>query len=238
MSIIAGKLFNVNSLCISEDVKITNVEIRWLGHSCFVLKGKEKTVLTDPYCPELGYSLGEREANIVTVSHFHPGHSYVEGIANSPKQIKGPGEYEIGNIFITGLASYHDKEKGETRGKNTIYLIEVEGLRLCHLGDLGHALTSSLAGELGNCDILFLPVGEVSTITVDEAAEIVKQLTPHIVIPMHYKTDMLTRNLERADKFLAKMGIHEMQPKPKLLITQTSLPSDLQIVVFDLNQAT
>ena len=230
-------LRRVPSLCISEDVKMTNVEIRWLGHSCFVLKGKEKTVLTDPYCPELGYSLGQREADIVTVSHFHPGHSYIEGIANSPKQVKGPGEYEIGNIFITGLASYHDKEKGETRGKNTIYLIEMEGLSLCHLGDLGHALTSSLAGELGNCDILFLPVGEVSTISIDEAAEIVKQLTPHIVIPMHYKTDVLTRNLESADEFLAKMGIQETEPKPKLLITQTSLPSDLQIVVFELQQA-
>ncbi len=237
MSIITGKLFNVNSLCTNEDVKMTNVEIRWLGHSCFVLKGKEKTVLTDPYCPELGYSLGEPEADIVTVSHFHPGHSYIEGIANSPKQVKGPGEYEIGTIFITGLASYHDKEKGETRGKNTIYLIEMEGLSLCHLGDLGHALTSSLAGELGNCDILFLPVGEVSTISIDEAAEIVKQLTPHIVIPMHYKTDVLTRNLESADEFLSKMGIHEIEPKAKLSVTKASLPSDLQTVVFELNQA-
>lgn len=237
MSIITGNLFNVNSLCISEDVKMTDVEIRWLGHSCFVLKGKEKTVLTDPYCPELGYSLGQHEADIVTVSHFHPGHSYIEGIASSPKQIKGPGEYEIGNIFITGLASYHDKEKGETRGKNTIYLIEMEGLSLCHLGDLGHALTSSLAGELGNCDILFLPVGEVSTISIDEAAEIVKQLTPHIVIPMHYKTDVLTRNLESADEFLAKMGIHEIEPKAKLSVTKASLPSELQTVVFEPQQA-
>lgn len=237
MSIITGKLFNVNSLCTNKDVKMTNVEIRWLGHSCFLLKGKEKTVLTDPYCPELGYSLGEPKADIVTVSHFHPGHSYIEGIANSPKQVKGPGEYEIGTIFITGLASYHDKEKGETRGKNTIYLIEMEGLSLCHLGDLGHLLTPSLVEELGNCDVLFLPVGEVSTISIDEAVEIVKQLTPRIVIPMHYKTDVLTRNLERADKFLAKMGIQETEPKPKLLITPSSLPSDLQIVVFDLNQA-
>ncbi len=218
---------------MSKDAKIDDVEIRWLGHSCFVLKGKEKTVLTDPYCPELGYSLGEPEADIVTVSHFHPGHSYIEGIANKPKQIKGPGEYEIGTIFITGLASYHDKEKGETRGKNTIYLVEMEGLTLCHLGDLGHALTSSLAGELGNCDILFLPVGEVSTISIDEAAEIVKQLTPHIVIPMHYKTDVLTRNLESADKFLSKMGIHEIEPKAKLSVTKASLPSELQTVVFE-----
>jgi L-ascorbate metabolism protein UlaG (beta-lactamase superfamily) len=220
-----------------KDAKINNVEISWLGHACFVLKGKEKTVITDPYRPELGYSLGQPEADIVTVSHFHPGHSYVEGIANSPKQVKGPGEYEIGNIFITGLACYHDNEKGNARGKNTIYLLETEGLTLCHLGDLGHPLTASMLEELGNCDILFLPVGEVSTISVDVAVEIVRQLTPHIVIPMHYKTDVLTRNLERVDKFLAKMGIHDIEPRAKLPVTNASLPGELQIVVFALQQA-
>jgi L-ascorbate metabolism protein UlaG (beta-lactamase superfamily) len=222
---------------MTKDAKINDVEISWLGHACFVLKGKEKTVITDPYRPELGYSLGQPEADIVTVSHFHPGHSYVEGIANSPKQVKGPGEYEIGNIFITGLASYHDNEKGNARGKNTIYLMEMEGLTLCHLGDLGHPLTASLVEELGNCDVLFLPVGEVSTIPVDVAVEIVRQLTPHIVIPMHYKTDVLTRNLERVDKFLAKMGIHEIEPRAKLLVTNASLPAELQTVVFEFQQA-
>ena len=214
------------------------MEISWLGHACFVLKGKEKTVITDPYRPELGYSLGQPEADIVTVSHFHPGHSYVEGIANSPKQVKGPGEYEIGNAFITGLASYHDNEKGNARGKNTIYLMEMEGLTLCHLGDLGHPLTASMLEELGNCDILFLPVGEVSTISVDVAVEIVRQLTPHIVIPMHYKTDVLTKNLERVDKFLGKMGIHDIEPRAKLSITLASLPAELQIMIFKLQQAT
>ena len=222
---------------LTKDAKINDVEISWLGHSCFILKGKEKTVITDPYCPELGYSLDTPQADIVTVSHFHPGHSYVEGIANSPKQVKGPGEYEIGNIFITGLASYHDNEKGNARGKNIIYLMEMEGLTLCHLGDLGHPLTASMLEELGNCDILFLPVGEVSTISVDVAVEIVRQLTPRLVIPMHYKTDVVTKNLERADKFLGKMGIHEIEPKAKLSLTKASLPSELQIVVFELNQA-
>lgn len=222
---------------MTKDAKINDVEISWLGHACFVLKGKEKTVITDPYRPELGYSLGQPEADIVTVSHFHPGHSYVEGIANSPKQIKGPGEYEIGNIFITGLACYHDNEKGETRGKNTIYLLETEGLTLCHLGDLGHPLTASLVEELGNCDVLFLPVGEVSTISVDVAVEIVRQLTPHIVIPMHYKTDVLNKNLKGVDKFLGKMGIHDIEPRAKLPVTNASLPSDLQTVVFEFQQA-
>lgn len=211
------------------------MEITWLGHSCFVLKGKEKTVITDPCSPELGYSLGRPEADIVTVSHFHPGHSYVEGVADSPKQVRGPGEYEIGNIFITGLATYHDNEKGSARGKNTIYLMEMEGLTLCHLGDLGHPLTAPLIEELGNCHILFLPVGEVSTIPLDIADEIVKQLTPRIVIPMHYRTAQVNKELGGVDKFLGKMGARNIEPKEKLSVTRSSLPDDLQIVVLKLS---
>jgi len=214
------------------------MEIAWLGHSCFVLKGKEKTIITDPYRPELGYSLGQPRANIVTVSHFHPGHGYVEGLADSPRQVRGPGEYEIGNVFITGLPTYHDSAKGSTRGKNTIYLMETEGLTLCHLGDLGHPLTASLIEELGNCHILFLPVGEVSTISLDTAGEIVKQLTPRIVIPMHYKTKQVTKELQGVDKFLSKMGARNIEPQAKLSVTRSSLPDDLQIVVLELNQTT
>lgn len=209
------------------------MDITWLGHSCFIIKGKEKTIITDPCHPDLGYSSGEPKADIVTLSHFHPGHSYVEGVANEPKQIKGPGEYEIGGTFITGIATFHDNQKGEIRGKNTIYVIEVDGINLCHLGDLGHRLTLQLIGELGAVDVLFLPVGEISTIPVDIAVETVRQLNPRIVIPMHYKTEALVGNLEPLDKFLRKMEIREAEAKPKLSITPSSLPTSLQIVVLN-----
>jgi L-ascorbate metabolism protein UlaG (beta-lactamase superfamily) len=209
------------------------MEIKWLGHSCFLIKGKEKTIITDPFHPSLGYSLGEPQADIVTVSHFHPGHSYIEGIADKPKQIKGPGEYEIGGTFITGIATFHDREKGEIRGKNTIYLVETDDITLCHLGDLGHSLTSQLIEELGVVDVLFLPVGEISTMSVDTAVETMKQLNPHIVIPMHYKTDALTRSLEPVDKFLNKIGAREILPKAKLSVTQSSLPASTQVVVLN-----
>lgn len=209
------------------------MEISWLGHSCFTLKGKEKTIITDPYYPHLGYSLGKPKADIVTLSHFHLGHSYVEGIANNPKQIKSPGEYEIGGVFVTGIATFHDTERGELKGKNTIYLIEADGITLCHLGDLGHPLTSQLIEELGLIDVLFLPVGETSTISVPIAIEIVRQLNPHIVIPMHYKTDTLSRDLQPVDKFLKKMGIPEAEAKPKLSITRSSLPTSTEIVVLN-----
>ena len=208
------------------------MEISWLGHSCFAIKGKGGNIITDPYHPNFGYSLGKPKADIVTLSHFHLGHSYVEGIANDPKQIKGPGEYEIGGIFITGIATFHDDEGGNIRGKNTIYNIEMEGVTLCHLGDLGHPLTPQLVEEIGAIDILFLPVGEMSTIPVSTAMKIVNQLNPRIVIPMHYKTEAIVRNLEPVDKFLNKMGIQAPEAKTRISITQSSLPSSTQIVVL------
>lgn len=201
------------------------MEISWLGHSCFLIKGKEKVIITDPYHPNTDYSLGEPKADIVTVSHFHPGHSYVAGVGNNPKQIKGPGEYEIGGTFITGIAAFHDNQKGEIRGKNTIYIIEIDGITLCHLGDLGHPLTPQLVEEFGAIDILFLPVGEISTISIDTAVEIVRQLNPHIVIPMHYEGDA-------RDKFLRKMEIRESEVKPKLSVTPSSLPASTQIEIL------
>jgi len=209
------------------------MEITWLGHSCFLIRGKEKTIITDPCHPDLGYRLGEPEADIVTLSHFHPGHSYIEGVANEPKQIKSPGEYEIGGTFITGIASFHDDKKGELKGKNTIYVIEMDGITLCHLGDLGHPLGPHLVEELGDVDILFLPVGEISTIPIDTAVEIVRQLEPPVVIPMHYKTEAFTGNLSPVDKFLDKMRIRELEARPKLSITSSSLPTPTQTVVLN-----
>jgi L-ascorbate metabolism protein UlaG (beta-lactamase superfamily) len=209
------------------------MEITWLGHSCFLIRGKEKTIITDPCHPDLGYRLGEPKADIATLSHFHPGHSYIEGVADDPKQIKSPGEYEIGGTFITGVASFHDDKKGELRGKNTIYVIEMDDITLCHLGDLGHPLDPHLIEELGDIDILFLPVGEVSTIPIDTAVEIVRQLEPPIVIPMHYKTEAFTGNLSLLDKFLDKLRIREPEARPKLSITSSSLPTPTQTIVLN-----
>ena len=211
------------------------MDITWLGHSCFVIKGKETTVITDPCPPNTGYLLGETSADIITLSHFHPGHSYIESIVNDPRQVKGPGEYEISGIFITGVPAFHDDKKGSLKGKNTIYVIEMDDIALCHLGDLGHPLGARLIEEIGDIDILFLPVGEVSTITGDIAAATVKQLNPRIVIPMHYKTESSAGNLEQVDKFLNKMGIQELEAIPKLSINSSSLPGNTQTVVLNLS---
>ena len=209
------------------------MDINWLGHSCFRIRGSHATVITDPYSPNLGYSLGKPTARIVTVSHQHPGHSYISGIGGDPKPVLGPGEYEISGVLIIGMTTFHDREGGKKRGKNTAYLIEVDEVSVCHLGDLGHVLTTEQVEEIDNIDVLLLPVGGVSTIDAPMAAEVVRQLEPKAVVPMHYKTEALKRELEPVDRFLKEMGIKEADSQPKLSFTKANLPASTQVFLLD-----
>jgi L-ascorbate metabolism protein UlaG (beta-lactamase superfamily) len=212
------------------------MEITWLGHSCFRLKGSQATVITDPYSPELGYKLGKPTARIVTVSHQHPGHSYVQGVGGEPKVVSGPGEYEISGVLITGIATFHDGEKGAKRGRNTVYHMEIDEISICHLGDLGHVLNVEQVEEIDNVDILMLPVGGVSTINAPVAAEVVRQLEPKAVIPMHYQTPALKRELEPVDRFLKEIGDKDVVPLPKLTISKSHLPETTQVFLLDYPQ--
>lgn len=209
------------------------MDINWLGHSCFRIKGSRATLITDPYSPDFGYSLGKQEARIVTVSHQHPGHSYVEGIKGSPRVIAGPGEYEISGVLIIGVRTYHDTEKGEKRGKNTAYVIQIDEMTICHLGDLGHSLTSEQIEEMENTDVLLLPVGGVSTIDAVKATEVVRQLEPKAVIPMHYKTDAIKKNLQPVDAFLKEMGIKSIEPQQKVSFNKSNLPANMQVFLLE-----
>ena len=209
------------------------MDISWLGHSCFRIRGALATVITDPYSPDLGYSLGKPEARIVTVSHQHPGHSYVQGIGGEPRPVTGPGEYEISGVLIIGIATFHDAERGRTKGRNTIYLMEVDEISVCHLGDLGHVLTTEQVEQIDNVDVLLLPVGGVSTINAPMAAEVVRQLEPKAVVPMHYKTEALSRELAPVDGFLKEMGLKEVTPQPKLSFTKANLPISTQVFLLD-----
>jgi len=209
------------------------MDISWLGHSCFRIKGSHAIVITDPYSPDLGYSLGKPNARIVTVSHQHPGHSYTQGVGGEPRLVTGPGEYEIGGILIIGVATFHDGDGGRKRGKNTAYLMEIDEISVCHLGDLGHVLTAEQVEELDNVDVLLLPVGGVSTINAPMAAEIVRQLEPKVVVPMHYKTSALSMELDPVEKFLKEIGVKEVTPQPKLSLTRSSLPESTQVFLLD-----
>lgn len=209
------------------------MEIAWLGHSCFRLKGKETTVITDPCPPGTGYSLSNIQVDIVTLSHSHPGHCYTEAVTTEFKEINAPGEYEINGAFITGIASFHDADQGEERGDNVVYLLEIDGMVLCHLGDLGHLPSSDLMEAIDDTEVLFVPVGGISTINGSIAAEIVRRLSPRIVIPMHYKTPVSVGDLEPIDKFLKDLGSREVISKPKISLNRSSMPANNQVIILD-----
>ena len=209
------------------------MDINWLGHSCFRIKGSQAAVITDPYPPDLGYSLGNPVADIVTVSHQHPAHSYLPGIGGEPRPVTGPGEYEISNVLIIGLATFHDSDGGKKRGKNTVYLMEMDEVTICHLGDLGHVLATEQVEAIDNVDVLLVPVGGMSTINAQMAAEVVRQLEPKVVIPMHYKTSVVKMELEPVDSFLKEMGVKEVESRPKLSLMKSSLPLTTQVVLLD-----
>ncbi len=208
------------------------MDITWLGHSCFRIKGSNAVIITDPYPPDLGYTLGKQTANIVTISHQHSSHSYVDGIGGEYRVVERPGEYEIAGVLIIGVATFHDTQRGQVRGKNTAYVMEVDGISICHLGDLGHVPTSEQLEELGKINVLLLPVGGGSTISAAIAAEVMRQIEPNIVIPMHYKTPSIKRELDTVDVFLKEMGRGQLEPRPKLNASKSNLPISTEIIVL------
>ncbi len=210
------------------------MEITWLGHSCFQLRGKTVTVITDPFPPQPGYLLGKVTAPIVTLSHNHAGHNYVQGVGGNPYVVQGPGEYEISEVLITGVASYHDNKRGQEHGRNTIYVIHMDDLVICHLGDLGHILQEEQLEEVADADVLLIPIGGHHTINATQAAEVISQVEPRVIIPMHYRTAAVEGqrdSLDPLDKFCREMGV-EMNPQPKLVVTRNNLPAEAQVVIL------
>ena len=207
------------------------MEISWLGHSCFQLRGKNVTLITDPFSPQLEHSLGKINAPIVTISHNHPGHNFAGGVDGDPRIVRGPGEYEISDVLITGVASYHDNKHGQELGRNTIYVIHMDDLIVCHLGDLGHILQEEQLEEVADADVLLIPIGGQHTINATQAAEVISQVEPHIVIPMHYSPS-IGDVPNPLDKFCREMGIEALNPQSKLSITRSALPAETQVVIL------
>src|SRR3990172_7707652 len=209
------------------------MEITWLGHSCFRLRGRDAAVVMDPCGKETGYNISRPAADIVTVSHDHPAHNNVGGVAGSPRVVQGPGEFEIAGVLIMGIPTYHDSEKGEKLGKNTAYVLELDDVRVCHLGDIGHVPTPEQVEELSGVDILLTPVGGGSTINAAAAVETISLLEPKLVIPMHYKTPALKDGgLEPLDRFIKEMGAKNAyeERQPKLSVTKSTLPEETKVM--------
>lgn len=210
-----------------------------LGHASFKIRGKTVTIVTDPYLPDMvGLKFPKNvEADIVTVSHEHRDHDAVDQIGGSPYIVRGPGEYEIKGAHIRGTPSFHDAERGAKRGRNTMYHIELDGVRLAHLGDLGHTLSAGDVEELGDVDILFIPVGGVFTIHAKQAVEIVNEIEPSIVIPMHYNRPGLNpknfSELVPVSDFLKEIGKEGTSTQQKLNITKDKITEEMQVIVLE-----
>lgn len=190
------------------------------------------TVITDPFDKETGLKLPNYEADIVTVSHDHHDHNNVSALRGNPFVINCAGEYDVKNILIEGIDSYHDSNNGSDRGSNLIFRFEIDDISVVHLGDLGQVLDSTQLEKLAGTDILLIPVGGKYTLDAQKAVEVIAQVEPRIVIPMHYKTPDLKIDIEGVDKFIKEIGLTPSYEE-KLKISKKDLPQeDMELVIL------
>lgn len=214
------------------------MEIVWHGHACFRLKSREITIIADPYDPKVvGLTLGKPTADIVTVSHDHRENNNVAAVGGEPKVIAGPGEYEIRGVFITGIQTFHDNEGGKKRGKNTVYLFDLDDVVVCHVGDLGHVPNSNQAEAMSKVDVLLVPVGSTAAITMAQASEIISLIEPKIVIPMPYRAAVDAGASDYIERFCRELGLKMPPPQAKLTVTRSSLPEESQVVLLEYRKA-
>ena len=216
-------------------------KISWRGQSCFEIsvsnsKDHEANIIIDPFDEEIGLRVPNLSGEILLVTHNHHDHNNIKAVLSKPFVIEGPGEYEIKGVFVQGIPSYHDDSSGKERGQNTIYTIEAEDMRFCHLGDLGQKeLTDEQLEKIGTVDVLMIPVGGTYTISSTEAMKIVSQIEPKVVIPMHYEIPKLKIKLDPVEKFLKAMGKNAGAtiPQEKFLAKESTMPKEgTEVVVL------
>jgi L-ascorbate metabolism protein UlaG (beta-lactamase superfamily) len=215
------------------------VDLSWLGHACFRLRGRDVTILTDPYDgSDWGYPPLSTSANVVTISNPHPHHAGLSGVEGQPRVLRGPGEYEIGGALIWGVRT--TRRKGEAPAgpatRNTAFVIQLEELTVCHLGDLSDApLSPEELTRIKDADVLLVPVGGNCTINATQAAEVVAQVEPKLIVPMHFATDETRGHmtLDEIARFCKEMGASEVSPRARLSITPSSLPSEPTVVLLE-----
>lgn len=185
--------------------------------------------MMDPVPRSFGYRFGKQRADIVTLSHEHPGHTATEIISSDDYRVlSGPGEYEISDVFIRGIRTYHDPERGALRGYNTVYIVEIEGVTICHLGDLGHELTEEQNEGIGDVDVLLVPVGGGTVLDGAQANDVVGQIEPRIVIPIQYRTDAGDHEREDVKRFLTEMGTSDAEPVEKFTVSKSTVARETE----------
>ena len=209
------------------------MNIKWLGHSSFLIENtKGITIITDPFDETLGYKQQKIKANIVTVSHEHFDHNFVRGVRGRPVVFKGSVKRESHKMEFRGISTYHDSVFGAQRGQNTVFTIKVDNMKLCHLGDLGHILNADQLNEIGNIDILFVPVGGFYTIDTEQANQIIKDIQPKITIPMHYKTEAIKFSIDSVDIFINGKKNVKILDSNEYFISKETLPLCNKTIVF------
>ncbi len=214
------------------------MKIKWYGHAAFLITSDEGVrVITDPYEPgafggQLSYgAIGDR-ADLVSTSHEHADHNYTKDLPGSPQIVSGAVTKTIKGIPVKGIATFHDPSKGSERGSNTVFTLTIDGVKVCHLGDLGHVLSRAEATEIGPVDILLIPVGGFYTIDAGEASRVVELIKPKVVIPMHFKTEKCGFPIASVNEFLkGKAGVKKLA-KSETSFSKDELPPQTEIVVL------
>lgn len=209
------------------------MEITWYGHSCFRLTERNYvTVVTDPFDSKVvGYDPLKLKAEIVTVSHDAPGHSNSGAVKGTTHVITGPGEFEIGGVFITAVQTDSGKKKDKIR--NTVYVFDYDGITVAHLGDLQQIPTQGEIELLGTVNVALVPIGGGASLNAAKAAEVVSMLEPNLVVPMHYATSDSKIKLDDLNKFIKEMGLSKQEAQPALKVTRNSLPAETHVVVLE-----
>jgi L-ascorbate metabolism protein UlaG (beta-lactamase superfamily) len=208
------------------------MDIAWLGHACFRLRADDTVVVTDPYPASLGLTQDSRSVSVVTISNIHPNHSDWHSMAGDPKVFASPGEFEYSGVNVRGVMT--TLQPGTLREhRNVAYTVEIGEINICHLGDITVPLSPKQIDDLSPVDVLLAPVGGGCTLDVDSVFQLLQDLGPKIVIPMHYLLPAVNVPLQGLDVFLRRMGIRDVQPQPRVLITRSNLPTDTKVVVLD-----
>ena len=198
------------------------MKVSWLGHACFeIVDSRGTRIVTDPFDETVGYEVPRIKADVVLVSHDHHDHNNVKAIRGDPQVVRGPGKHLAAGIEFRGVPTFHDEERGKLRGRNTIFCFVVDGLRVCHLGDLGHLLGEDDLRAMGEVDVLMIPVGGVYTIDADGAKRVIEQIRPRLVFPMHFRSEEF--DVAPVDLFLE--GLEVERPGRSVSLAREDLPA-------------